>query len=70
MATFEVPARVKIEVSDEVDVSQGRRNLITLLTQQWLNICAGYSLKNDQSGNNVTESIIGIKVLIEDGTTP
>jgi hypothetical protein len=70
MAIYEVPARVKIEISDEADVSSGRRDLITLLTQQWLNICTGFNLKNAPDDPDGTTSIVGIKVFIEDGNTP
>lgn len=67
MAIFEVPARVKIEVPDEMDVSAGRRNFLTLLAQQWLNICAGYSIDSEYGKSN-KDKIIGVKVWIEDGS--
>lgn len=68
MAVFEVPARVKIEIPDEMDVSSGRRCFITLLTQEWLDIHTTFKIKNSQKDGEVGESLVDVSIQIEEGT--
>ena len=60
MAIFEIPARLQITVPDETNIDAGRRDLLAVLAEQWLNTCSKFTLPNDLANTKVIELKVSV----------
>jgi hypothetical protein len=60
MAIFEIPARLQISVPDEYNLDAGRRDLLAVLAEQWINTCSEFTLPNDLGNKKVIQLKVSV----------